>query len=417
MRILTTLDELEAVLQECNAAASVSDDRLRDVFKTFRMDFSGELPDDPFDPAYAAAQMRIYERIAGKRYELGNEASVLDPEQAARRPFPYATGSCLTAGNHLGAIGFLLRTMRLQPGARVLEFGPGWGNTTIALAQLGFDVTAVDIEPRFCALIRSRAAAIGVPVRVVNADFFWMETIAEQFDAVVFFECFHHCSDHMRLLHGLRDVVKDDGHAYFGCEPVIEGYPVPWGLRMDGESLWAIRNFGWLELGFSEAYFRQALRRTGWSARKHASADLGWVSVWDAWKRQDGAVAIPASDPRLLTMTGVKEDGGIVLRGAGQGYALFGPYVPLMPGRYVGRVLFAADAGRAGRFVVEATAAHGSRVLVGAACDTAGMPPGPAEASVAFELDAPESDVELRVFGFAGFSAAITGIEIAAAEA
>ena len=366
MRTLTTLDDLDAALQECDVAAHVSDDRLRDVFKTFQMDFSAELPKDPFDPAYAAAQMRIYERVAGRRYELGNEASVIDPEQAVRRPFPYATGSCLTTGNHLGAIGFLLRMMRLAPGARVLEFGPGWGNTTIALAQLGFDVTAVDIEPRFCAAIRGRAASLGVPVRVINADFFWMETAGEQFDAVVFFECFHHCSDHMRLLNALHGTVKDGGHAYFGCEPIIEDYPVPWGVRMDGESLWAIRKFGWLELGFSGSYFRQALRRTGWSGRRHASADLGWVSVWDAWKRSDTSLTITAADPRLHTMTGTKEPGGIVLHDAEQGYALFGPYVTLMPGRYVARVMLGSEAAREGRFVLEASASHGNRVLASA---------------------------------------------------
>jgi cyclopropane fatty-acyl-phospholipid synthase-like methyltransferase len=77
------------------------------------------------------------------------------------RPFPY-TASCQVAGTHLGAIAFLLRTMQLQPGARVLDVGAGWGNTTLALAQLGFDVAALDIEPRFCELIRERARRAGV---------------------------------------------------------------------------------------------------------------------------------------------------------------------------------------------------------------------------------------------------------------
>ena len=48
------------------------------------------------------------------------------------------------------AIGFLLRAMALPPGARVLEFGPGWGHTSLMLAQLGHRVTVVDIEARFC---------------------------------------------------------------------------------------------------------------------------------------------------------------------------------------------------------------------------------------------------------------------------
>ncbi len=412
MQTLTTLDDLDAKLQECDTAAQVSDDALREVFRTFRMDFSAELPADPFDPAYAAAQMRIYERVAGRRYELGNEASVLDVEQAVRRPFPYATGSCVTAGHHLSAIGLLLRTMQLAPGARVLEFGPGWGNTTMALAQLGFDVTAVDIEPRFCELIRRRAAQLGVPVTVVNGDFFWVESARERFDAVVFFECFHHCSDHLRLLRALHGAITEDGHVYFGSEPILTEYPVPWGVRMDGKSLWAIRNFGWLELGFREEYFRHALHRAGWAAKRHTS-DLAWVTVWDAWKRREGSLRIAATDPRLHTLVGAKQANGIRLHGAGSGFGLFGPYMPLSPGQYTGRVFLGADAARVGECLLEVCARHGERILARSSYDLGTIPPGPGEIAISFVLDLPEEDIELRLFCSEGASALITAVELA----
>lgn len=44
------------------------------------------------------------------------------------------------------AIGFIIKNLQLPPNARILEFGPGWGNLTIALAKMGFQVTAIDIE-------------------------------------------------------------------------------------------------------------------------------------------------------------------------------------------------------------------------------------------------------------------------------
>ena len=47
-------------------------------------------------------------------------------------------------------IGFVLRSMALAPSSRVLEFGAGWGTTSLWLAQLGHHVTVVDIEPCFC---------------------------------------------------------------------------------------------------------------------------------------------------------------------------------------------------------------------------------------------------------------------------
>lgn len=293
MQVISSLDELEAKIAECNAALGESDDAMREMFRTFRMDFSRQLPADPFSPEYRDFQMALYERIAGKAYAPRNERTMFDVGAYLARPFPYYTRSCATTGNHLGAIGALLRTLDLPPGARILEFGPGWGNTTLALALLGMRVTAVDIEPNFCEVIRARAAQNQVEIEVVEADFFWAETVAEPYDAVIFFECFHHCSDHLRLLAALRGAVKPEGKVYFASEPILPDYPVPWGVRMDGEALWAIRNFGWLELGYDEAYFRTALARTGWTATKHACTDMDWAGVWQARRAEIGTAQAP----------------------------------------------------------------------------------------------------------------------------
>ena len=266
---------------------------MRRVFHTFRMDFSRQLPPDPFGPEYRDFQMTLYEHIAGKHYALQNERTLFDVAAYQGRPFPYYTGSSTTAGAHLQAIGFLLRSLDLPPGARVVEFGPGWGNTTIALALLGFRVTAIEIEPNFCEVIRTRAAQNFVDVDVIQADFFWSETVTEPYDAAIFFECFHHCDDHMRLLRALHTAVKPEGKIYFASEPILPNYQVPWGVRMDGESLWAIRNFGWLELGYDEAYFQAALARAGWIGTKHACPDPNWAGVWEACRM--GADAEPPS--------------------------------------------------------------------------------------------------------------------------
>ena len=244
MQVIRSIGELVEQIEACNTALTEgSDDALRAMFGRFRMDFSGELPADPFSAAYRAAQLAIYEAVAGRAYGLGNERTLFDPAAYAGRPFPYYLQSSFTAGHHLLAIAFLLCKLELPAGARVVEFGPGWGNTTLELARLGFDVTAVDLEPNFCEVIRARAAAAGVAINVVEADFFWAETVVEPFDAAVFFECFHHCDDHMRLLRALRRAVKPGGQVYLASEPIFPAYPVPWGVRMDGEALWAARNF------------------------------------------------------------------------------------------------------------------------------------------------------------------------------
>ena len=205
MQVIRSLEELQAKILECNNALDhQSDDAMRRLFNEFRMDFSDQLPPDPFSPAFRDFQMELYSKLTGRPYELRNERTIYITPEHIRRPFPYYVQSSTTAGNHLLGIGFMLRTLDLPPGARVLEFGPGWGNSTLSLALLGMQVTAVDIEPNFCELIRSRAAQHDVEIEVVQADFFWAESVTEPYDAVIFFECFHHCDDHLRLMRALR---------------------------------------------------------------------------------------------------------------------------------------------------------------------------------------------------------------------
>jgi 2-polyprenyl-3-methyl-5-hydroxy-6-metoxy-1,4-benzoquinol methylase len=282
MQTLTTLVQLDEKLAECDAASNISDAALRQVFSTFRMDFSLHVPSDPFSDEYRDAQMGLYRRLSGLAYDVRNEKSKFDVAAAVRRPFPYYTESLGTVGYFTMGVGSLLHHMSVERGAHVLEFGAGWGNTTIAMAMTGLKVTAVDIEADFCDLLRLRAKQHDLDIAVINDDFMWAETVTEPFDAVVFFECFHHCSDHMRLLRALQGAIKPGGRIYFGAEPIVRNFPIPWGLRMDGESLWAIRNNKWLELGFNETYFREALARTGWIAVRHALSGLDWAAVWEA---------------------------------------------------------------------------------------------------------------------------------------
>ncbi len=117
--VLRTLDDLDRKLLEVDAAWAISDDEMRKVFKSFRMEFPLPLPDDPFDPEYRQRQFEVYERVSGKSYAVANERSYFDVDPA--RPFPYYTESFDTVSHHLMALGFIIQTMRLPSKATVLE--------------------------------------------------------------------------------------------------------------------------------------------------------------------------------------------------------------------------------------------------------------------------------------------------------
>lgn len=290
VKVVRTLEEADAMLRHFDEAFAVSDNEARRAFEQYHMATDLKLPDDPFSEEYRDAVLDWYEWLHGRPYSPGNEVTHFDVEQALRVPFPYLTRSTATVGQHLMIVGNVIRSLDLPQPAKVLEFGAGWGNIADALTRMGHDVTVIDVEPRFLELIRRRAEQAGATITTLVGDFQSVEDLDDQFDAVLFFECFHHCPDHVALLGKLDRVVRPGGRIYLAAEPVNDGFPHPWGLRLDGESLWAIRKNGWLELGFQESYLLEALRRTGWHGERISWAEMPFASVYVATRLADQPV-------------------------------------------------------------------------------------------------------------------------------
>jgi SAM-dependent methyltransferase len=275
-----TLEELDAVLARATALMGTAPDEARAVLDRIVLALPTAPPEDPFSDAYREWTWELYRTISGRTaYDTTHEASPFDLAAARERPFPYQTGSLALVGRDLVARGHLLECLAeaealARDGAapapsdplRVVEFGPGWGNLTGDLVATGLDVTAVEVDEKFCQLIAHRCTGPG-RVDVVQGDMLGFAADAP-FDAAVFFESFHHCADHIALLHRLHDIVRPGGVVLFAAEP-IQKLDYPWGPRLDGLSVWSSRTHGWLELGFDFAYFDRALARTGWTGRCH----------------------------------------------------------------------------------------------------------------------------------------------------
>lgn len=277
-RQLASVDQLDAEILRAERAFRVSEDEGRRALTRFCLAPPRDLPRDPDSGAYREAQMELYRRISGRpAYTLENEHSTFDVEEAVASPFPYQTRSfCVVADQLLGQA-FLLRALGGIPaGANILEFGPGWGSTTLHLLKLGHRVTAVEIDPKFCEVVRRRGISHASALTLVHGDMLAFSS-SEKFDAVVFFESFHHCLDHVQLLRNVRTLLRPGGRLVLAAEPVAD-FPYPWGVRLDGESLWAMRRHGWLELGFDTSYFLALLKREGFRYERAFEPAIGHLS-------------------------------------------------------------------------------------------------------------------------------------------
>ncbi len=268
------LEEIDKGDRRAPTSARTSDDELRKCFNFTFDPGKLNLPRDPRSSAYRQAQMALYERISGRaNYDPAVDEQTNVVASHITRPFPYSTGSFATVGDQLMSVGFLIRVMGLRPGGSLLEFGPGWGLSTLEFIQMGYDVTAVDVNQQFLDLIAERARRLEQNVSLVCSDMLKFKP-KRRFDRVLFYECFHHASDHVRLLENLDDMVAKDGAIVFVGEPILDNFYCPWGVRLDGQSVWSIRKFGWLELGFRTDYFRRTLERLGWRVTVHPSQDV-----------------------------------------------------------------------------------------------------------------------------------------------
>jgi 2-polyprenyl-3-methyl-5-hydroxy-6-metoxy-1,4-benzoquinol methylase len=225
---------------------------------------------EPASEGYKRWVMDTYALIANRSaYNVSSEETTYDLDSYVRRPVPYAGGNAKAIGDMLMAVGHVMHAMDLEPESSILEFGFGWGNTTVQLAMSGYKVTGIDIAPNFVEMVRRRTGALDLEADLRVGSFFDAETIDQQFDAVLFFECFHHCSDHIRLLKAIPRILKPGGKLVLAGETINNSLPYPWGINPDGQAVYCIRQFGWLELSFRENYILDLLDELEWNVEKH----------------------------------------------------------------------------------------------------------------------------------------------------
>jgi SAM-dependent methyltransferase len=247
----------------------------------------GDFPDrlrrlDSFSQEYSDTVNDFLQAIRGKPYSLADEGLQISLENMLRWGFPYSSRSAQVVGAYLMSYGYVIRAMNLPASARILEIGCGLGSLSIHMAKMGYDLTCVDINPQFIELVRKMTEDVPGRVTCIQSDMNSLNFSAE-FDAVLFYESFHHSYDHRKTVEKVLKFLKPDGILVFAAEPIVaqqsEVMPFPWGPRLDAETLRAIRQFGWMEIGFTEEYFYELMRKFGLACRRFSSRETHWADL------------------------------------------------------------------------------------------------------------------------------------------
>jgi SAM-dependent methyltransferase len=275
-----TLDQLDQFVGEVNAI-KIEDGHARSAKLTGHyVPYMTDFPHDPFSEDYKIWVLRCWAAICGKpKYsnELEKDPNVQPTTDQLKNMFPFSTMDPFFIGQYWIGVYLILQQLVGLPSNEVVEYGIGWGHTTTALLKAGFDVTAIDIEKKWLQLIelRERMDPSKGKLRCFHGEFGKFPDSETKYAAAIFYECFHHSLDHDSVISSIAERLLDEGIIVFAAETIYSDFPIPWGVRQDGHSVWAIRNFGWMELGFSEDYFILLLRRHGLTLRKAHCKEAG----------------------------------------------------------------------------------------------------------------------------------------------
>src|SRR6266516_3920768 len=202
-----SLEEIDRKLDEA-AALPTEGERIDLLCNSYlRLDEGLDFPPDPFSDAYRRWVLKLWAQLSNRREGYNPAAHELSgyPEKVdMQSPPPYNIESGELLGDTLICWGFLVRTLDLKPGQSVLEYGPGSGQILLQFARMGVRAAGIDIDPVFVRFIREQGERLGLDIRTRVAEFGETVEPGERYDAVLFFESFHHALDHLALVERLH---------------------------------------------------------------------------------------------------------------------------------------------------------------------------------------------------------------------
>lgn len=254
---------------------------------------------EPDSDAYRDQQHRLWQEVTGRDRAHDAHQDEQTPEVAQMdwrtRPGLYGL-QVPEAADQLLAMGQILKHSRLHAGARMLEYGPGFGQIALTLARLGVHCTVVDVNPHFLAAIDRQAEMYGVALRTALGEFGDAPDPEGGYNVILFYEAFHHSRDPIGLLRRLKPLLAPGGRILLAGEPIlpINRGPIfaPWGLRGSRDAMAVMRWRGWFEGGFDPDYLGEMFARQGFRQVIHEGAHISPCATVHEYVPDPGAEAL-----------------------------------------------------------------------------------------------------------------------------
>jgi 2-polyprenyl-3-methyl-5-hydroxy-6-metoxy-1,4-benzoquinol methylase len=258
--------DLDSWINEVDSRGGIRSEESIDLRANFLLEFNTHVNTNlhPFSDEYFNQMLSLYKEISAKDVnQYSNEHTQFSFEQSLNGPNPYGSGDIRFVSQHVHAASRIIKMLDLPAEAELCDLGSGWGLTSEVFSFCGAKVTAVDINKDFVELNNQRFKKFGYNSIAIHSSFDDID-IDKKFDALVFYECLHHAIKPWETIANVKKLLKNNGGKIaIAGEPINTNWWPHWGLRLDAESIYVMRKFGWFESGWSKEFIIECFNMNG----------------------------------------------------------------------------------------------------------------------------------------------------------
>jgi len=170
-------------------------------------------------------QVKANRRAIADHYDIDSDffLAFLDPTHPAYTQGVFASPDETLTEATRRKFDYCFEKLRLKPGDRILEIGPGWGAWFEYAAKRGVKCTGLTISKESASYLQRRSAQLGLEWTVIDSDFLAYQT-TEKYDAIVIMGVIEHLPNYGAVLRKFADLLKPGGRVFLDGSACIKKF-------------------------------------------------------------------------------------------------------------------------------------------------------------------------------------------------
>jgi cyclopropane-fatty-acyl-phospholipid synthase len=170
-------------------------------------------------------QVHTNKKAISSHYDIDSEffLAFLDPKTPCYTQGVYESADETLDVATTRKFDYAFEKLKLKPGDRILEIGPGWGAWFEYASARGVKCTGISISKESIRFLHKKAQDLGRDWEVIESDLFEYTT-DEKYDAIVIMGVIEHLPDYQRVLEKFQDLLKPGGRIFLDGSACTKKY-------------------------------------------------------------------------------------------------------------------------------------------------------------------------------------------------